>query len=102
MKKKIATFQEGITVRKKEIEEAKLAIAKEGAELSKLKNEEKILKERVQQLKGKFSSPQVKLYMRGLSSQLDQRKLSFQSGASWHISCKMVLSGSNIFYVMAF
>lgn len=53
LKKKIATFQEGITVRKKEIEEAKLAIAKEGAELSKLKNEEKILKERVQQLKEK-------------------------------------------------
>lgn len=68
MKKKIATFQEGITVRKKEIEEAKLAIAKEEAEVSKLKNEEKILKGRVEQLKGKFFSPQVRLYMRGLSS----------------------------------
>ncbi|CAN4104712.1 unnamed protein product [Withania somnifera] len=51
LKKKIATFQEGITLRKKEIEEAKLAIAKEEAEISKLKNEEKILKERVEQLK---------------------------------------------------
>ncbi|CAN4094920.1 unnamed protein product [Withania somnifera] len=53
LKKKIATFQEGITVRKKEIEEAKLAIAKEEAEISKLKNEEKILKQRVEQLKDK-------------------------------------------------
>ncbi|KAK4354994.1 hypothetical protein RND71_027188 [Anisodus tanguticus] len=53
LKKKIATFQEGITLRKKEIEEAKLAIAKEEAELSKLKNEEKILKEKVEQLKEK-------------------------------------------------
>lgn len=53
LKKKIATFQEGITVRKKEIEEAKLAIAKEEAEISKLKNEEKILKGRVEQLKEK-------------------------------------------------
>lgn len=53
LKKKIATFQEGITIRKKEIEEAKLAIAKEEAEISKLKNEEKILKERVEQLREK-------------------------------------------------
>ncbi|XP_060174075.1 glucosidase 2 subunit beta isoform X1 [Lycium barbarum] len=53
LKKKIATFQEGITLRKKEIEESKLAIAKEEAELSKLKNEEKILKEKVEQLKEK-------------------------------------------------
>ncbi|PSR90279.1 Glucosidase 2 subunit beta like [Actinidia chinensis var. chinensis] len=51
LKKKIATYQEGVTLRKKEIEQAKLTIAKDEAELSKLKNEEKILKELVQQLK---------------------------------------------------
>lgn len=72
MKKKIATFQEGITVRRKEIEEAKLAIAKEEAEISKLKNEEKVLKARVEQLRGKFSSAQVKMYIRELSFQLDE------------------------------
>ncbi|XP_015061556.1 glucosidase 2 subunit beta isoform X1 [Solanum pennellii] len=53
LKKKIATFQEGITIRKKEIEEAKLAIAKEETEVSKLKNEQKILKGRVEQLQDK-------------------------------------------------
>ncbi|GFZ18135.1 calmodulin-binding protein [Actinidia rufa] len=51
LKKKIATYQGGVTLRKKEIEQAKLTIAKDEAELSKLKNEEKILKELVQQLK---------------------------------------------------
>lgn len=43
-----------MTLRKKEVEEAKLAIAKEETELSKLKNEKKILKELVEQLKGNF------------------------------------------------
>ena len=52
LKKKIATYQEGVTLRKKEIEQAKLTIAKDEAELSKLKNEAKILKELVQKLKG--------------------------------------------------
>ncbi|KAI8526435.1 hypothetical protein RHMOL_Rhmol13G0307300 [Rhododendron molle] len=51
LKKKIATYQEGVTLRKHEIEQAKLAVAKDEAELSKLKNEEKILKGLVQQLK---------------------------------------------------
>ncbi|XP_016464222.1 glucosidase 2 subunit beta [Nicotiana tabacum] len=51
LNKKIATYQEGVTLRKKEVEEAKLAIAKEETELSKLKNEKKILKELVEQLK---------------------------------------------------
>ncbi|KAF8395945.1 hypothetical protein HHK36_019901 [Tetracentron sinense] len=51
MKKKIATYQEGVTVRKQEVEQAKQALAKDEAELSKLKNEEKILKGLVQQLK---------------------------------------------------
>lgn len=54
--KKIATYQEGVTLRKQEIERAKLAAAKDEAELSKLENEEKILKGLVQQLQGKFSS----------------------------------------------
>lgn len=49
--KKIATYQEGVTLRKQDIEQAKLAIAKDETELSKLKNEEKILRGLVQQLK---------------------------------------------------
>lgn len=52
LKKKIATYKEGVTLRKQEVEKAKLAIAKDEAELSKLKNEENILKGLVQQLKG--------------------------------------------------
>ncbi|GLT39395.1 hypothetical protein SLA2020_135880 [Shorea laevis] len=51
LKKKIATYQEGVTLRKQEIEQARIAIAKDEAELTKLKNEEKILKPLVQQLK---------------------------------------------------
>uniref|UniRef100_A0A7C8ZBC1 Glucosidase 2 subunit beta n=1 Tax=Opuntia streptacantha TaxID=393608 RepID=A0A7C8ZBC1_OPUST len=51
LKKKIATYQEGVGLRKKEVELAKLAFAKDEAELSKLKDEEKLLKGLVQQLK---------------------------------------------------
>lgn len=51
LRKKIATYQEGVTLRKKEIEQAKQAFVKDEAELSKLKDEEKILKGLVQQLK---------------------------------------------------
>lgn len=50
LKKKITTYNEGVTLRRKEIEQSKLAAAKDEAELSKLKNEEKILKGLVQQL----------------------------------------------------
>ncbi|XP_021769090.1 glucosidase 2 subunit beta-like [Chenopodium quinoa] len=49
--KKIATFQEGVALRRKEIEQGKLAFAKDEAELAKIKNEEKVLKGLVQQLK---------------------------------------------------
>lgn len=52
LKKKIATYQEGVTLRKKEVEQAKQAFSKDEAYLLKLKNEEKILKGLVQQLKG--------------------------------------------------
>lgn len=52
LRKKIATYQEGVTLRKQEVERAKLGLAKDEAELSKLKDEEKILKGLVQQLKG--------------------------------------------------
>lgn len=52
LKKKIATYQDGIIIRNKEVEKAKLAIAKEEEELSKLKNEEKSLRELVAKLKG--------------------------------------------------
>ena len=41
-------------MRKKEIEQAKQNLVKDEAELSNLKNEEKILKGLVQQLKGMF------------------------------------------------
>lgn len=51
LKKKIATHQEGVALRKKEVEQAKQAFAKDEAELSKLKDEEKLLKGLVQQLK---------------------------------------------------
>ncbi|KAG9458529.1 hypothetical protein H6P81_003037 [Aristolochia fimbriata] len=53
LKKKIATYQDGAAVRKNEVEQAKEAIAKDEAELAKLKNEEKILKGLVQQLKAR-------------------------------------------------
>lgn len=50
--KKISTYKEGAKLRKLEIEQAKIAIAKDEAQLTKLKNEEKTLKPLVQQLKG--------------------------------------------------
>lgn len=52
LKKKIATYHEGVSVRKHEVEQARVAMAKDEAELSKLQNEEKILKRLVEQLKG--------------------------------------------------
>ncbi|PNY11080.1 glucosidase 2 subunit beta-like protein [Trifolium pratense] len=51
LKKKIATYQEGVKVRKQAIEQAHLALEKDAAELSKLKKEESILKGVVKQLK---------------------------------------------------
>ncbi|CAN6453853.1 unnamed protein product [Victoria cruziana] len=51
LKKKISTFQEGSAIRKQEIEHTKQEIAKEEAELSKLKKEEKLLKDLVDKLK---------------------------------------------------
>ncbi|KAK8635331.1 hypothetical protein V6N13_004072 [Hibiscus sabdariffa] len=49
--KKIDTFMEGVTLREQEIELAKVGIAKDEAELAKLKDEEKLLKGIVEQLK---------------------------------------------------
>ncbi|KAM0998604.1 hypothetical protein PS1_005405 [Malus domestica] len=51
LKKKISTYQEGVAIRKQEVEQAKIAMAKDEAELSKLQSEEKILKKLVDQLK---------------------------------------------------
>ncbi|CAN0887621.1 Glucosidase 2 subunit beta [Linum grandiflorum] len=51
LKKRIATYKEGSVSRKQEIEQAKLAFAKDEEELKKLKSEESILKGLVQQLK---------------------------------------------------
>lgn len=52
MKNKIATYKQGVTLRQKNVEEAKVAFSKDEAELAKLKNDEKVLKELVQKLKG--------------------------------------------------
>ncbi|KAL4384547.1 hypothetical protein GQ457_15G029210 [Hibiscus cannabinus] len=49
--KKISTFMEGVTLREQEIELAKVGLAKDEAELAKLKDEEKLLKGIVEQLK---------------------------------------------------
>lgn len=54
LRKKIATYKEGVTIRRQEIEKAKLTISKEEAELQKLKDEEKILNGLVEKLKGTF------------------------------------------------
>ncbi|CAK9314066.1 unnamed protein product [Citrullus colocynthis] len=51
LKKKISTFEEGVKIRKQEVEQAKIAIIKDEAELLKLKDEEKVLKGLVEQLK---------------------------------------------------
>ncbi|ESQ42794.1 hypothetical protein EUTSA_v10012928mg [Eutrema salsugineum] len=51
LKKKIETYSQGLVIRKKEIEQAKVGLEKDEAELKKLKSEEKILKGLVQQLK---------------------------------------------------
>lgn len=52
LKRKIVTYEEGILLRKQEVEEAQLALARDEAELSKLSKEESMLKGIVQQLKG--------------------------------------------------
>ncbi|CAL9057786.1 unnamed protein product [Musa banksii] len=51
LKKKIATHQDGLVIRKREVEKAKQAFAKDEEELSKLKSEEKILKGLVDKLR---------------------------------------------------
>ncbi|KAL0418075.1 UNVERIFIED_CONTAM: Glucosidase 2 subunit beta [Sesamum radiatum] len=56
LRKKIATYQEGVIIRRQEIERAKLAIVKEEGELSKLKDEEKILKGLVEKLKETYAT----------------------------------------------
>ena len=49
---RIAIFREGVDVRKHEVEQAKISAARDEAELSNLKSEEKVLKGIVRQLKG--------------------------------------------------
>ncbi|KAL1195223.1 Glucosidase 2 subunit beta [Cardamine amara subsp. amara] len=51
LKKKIETYNQGLVIRRQEIEQAKVGLEKDAAELKKLKSEEKILKGLVQQLK---------------------------------------------------
>lgn len=52
LKKKIETYNQGLVIRRQEIEQAKVGLEKDAAELKKLKSEEKILKGLVEQLKG--------------------------------------------------
>lgn len=52
LKKKIAVYQEGVAICKQEVEQAKVGLAKDKEELSKLKSEEKVLKVQFEQLKG--------------------------------------------------
>lgn len=56
LRKRISTYQDGVTIRKTEVEKAKQAFAKDEAELANLKAEEKILKGLVQKLKGAIYS----------------------------------------------
>ncbi|KAJ8503861.1 hypothetical protein OPV22_004747 [Ensete ventricosum] len=51
LKKRIATHQDGLAIRKQKVEKAKQAFAEDEAELLKLKNEEKILKRLVEKLR---------------------------------------------------
>ncbi|ONK62808.1 uncharacterized protein A4U43_C07F8350 [Asparagus officinalis] len=51
LNKRIKTYQEGVIIRKKEVEKAKQDIARDKDDLSKLKSEEKILKDLVDKLK---------------------------------------------------
>lgn len=51
LKKKIATYKSGVVIRKQEVEKAKEAVAKDEAELAKLKGEEKLLQGLVDRLK---------------------------------------------------
>lgn len=62
MKKKIATFKDGVAIRNQEVEKAKQAFAKDEAELAKLKNEEKILNGLVEKLKGALFSKSIVLF----------------------------------------
>jgi protein kinase C substrate 80K-H len=52
LKKKIATYKNGVVIRKQEVERAKEAFAKDEAALAKLKGEEKMLQGLVDKLKG--------------------------------------------------
>ncbi len=52
MKKKVATYKSGVVIRNQEIQKAKVAFAKDEAELAKLKGEEKILQGLVDKLTG--------------------------------------------------
>lgn len=52
LKNKIATYQQGVTLRRQKVKEANVAFSKDEAELAKLKNDEKVLKDLVLKLKG--------------------------------------------------
>ncbi|KAK4791123.1 hypothetical protein SAY86_031536 [Trapa natans] len=51
LKKKISTFQQGVAIRKHEVEQARRALIKEEEELTMLKNEQKALKKLVERVR---------------------------------------------------
>lgn len=52
LKKRISTYQEGVRIRKGDVDKARQAFAKDEADLAKLKAEEESLSALVQKLKG--------------------------------------------------
>ncbi|KAJ1689303.1 hypothetical protein LUZ63_013458 [Rhynchospora breviuscula] len=75
LKKKIATYQEGVVIRNKEIEKAKLAIAKDEEELSKLKNEEISLRDLVAKLKEQKERIEKAEKEEKLKKELEEKRL---------------------------
>ncbi|XP_078162486.1 calmodulin-binding protein isoform X2 [Carex rostrata] len=75
LKKKIATYQDGLIMRNKEVEKAKLAIAKDEEELSKLTNEEKSLRELVGKLKEQKERIEKAENEEKLKKELEEKRL---------------------------
>ncbi|KAI6670753.1 hypothetical protein NL676_005638 [Syzygium grande] len=85
LKKKIAVYQEGVTIRKKEAEQAKVALAKDKEELSKLKIEEKVLKVQFEQLKERkeqIEKAEEKERMRKEKEEREKREAEEKAGVN--------------------
>ncbi|THU67882.1 hypothetical protein C4D60_Mb05t29400 [Musa balbisiana] len=82
LKKKIATHQDGLAIRKQELEKAKQAFAEDEAELLKLKNEEKILKglvEKVREHKERIEKAEEEERLRKEKEEKKQREAERKS-----------------------